>query len=378
MTSYTKHRLHVLDGMRGIAAIQVMVYHYYSDTHLSFLKNQFLAVDFFFILSGFVIFRAYGEQLRNGLAASQYLARRVSRLYPMMAIGLLLGLPALYGRAVADPANYTVRDILSTLTSNFSMLPYVQVQRPVAGHVSPYIGLFPGDAPLWSISFEMLASVSFLGLLRLRERQLRIFCIGTFSLLFIGAFFYGFTRYGRLFDMDRGWNYENFWGGFPRLFYGFSIGMLLYIWYSTAAPRRLEGLKISLSPLLLYGALVSMLAFPWFVEGLYALLVVSVIAPLLIWFGSLAACRDRPTVMASVFLGWISFPLYCFHVPVLAIVREIDSSLSFSGKYGLSPQLAAIAATIVLSITIGWIVDVLGIQQRLGALLGRGFDALAR
>src|SRR5271163_4255127 len=113
MTAYTKHRFHALDGMRGVAAIVVMNYHYYLDSHLRCLKNPFLAVDFFFILSGFVISHAYGEKLLNGLAAREYLARRISRLYPMMAIGILLGLPVLYTQTVSTPSDYTRHDLVS-------------------------------------------------------------------------------------------------------------------------------------------------------------------------------------------------------------------------------------------------------------------------
>jgi len=140
MTAYAKHRFHVLDGMRGVAAILVMLVHYYSDFYLRCLKNTFLAVDFFFVLSGFVIFHAYGEKLLNGLAASEYLARRVGRLYPMLALGLLIGLPAFYVHTVSSPGDYTRHDIVSTLASNFAMLPYIRGK----------MHLFPSDLPLWS------------------------------------------------------------------------------------------------------------------------------------------------------------------------------------------------------------------------------------
>src|SRR5208282_1510836 len=162
MTAYTKHRFHVLDGMRGIAAIVVMIYHYYLNLHFRCLKNPFLAVDFFFMLSGFVIYHAYGEKLLDGLAAREYLARRISRLYPMMAIGLLLGLPVLYVQTVSTSSDYTRHDLVSSVISNFAMLPYLTVKKQIVDQVSSRVGLFPVDGPLWSISFEMLASIAFL------------------------------------------------------------------------------------------------------------------------------------------------------------------------------------------------------------------------
>jgi peptidoglycan/LPS O-acetylase OafA/YrhL len=99
-------RFHVLDGMRGLAAILVTLHHYYycsesrapSSAHL---RGTFLAVDFFFILSGFVICHSYGEKLLGGMRPADYLARRIARLYPIMVFGLLLGLPEFYRSAVS-------------------------------------------------------------------------------------------------------------------------------------------------------------------------------------------------------------------------------------------------------------------------------------
>jgi peptidoglycan/LPS O-acetylase OafA/YrhL len=91
-TPYTKHRFHTLDGMRGIAAIVVMFIHclHLDGNYPGWLQNAFIAVDFFFILSGFVVYHAYAEKLKQGMQFRDYVARRVGRLYPLMAVGLLL------------------------------------------------------------------------------------------------------------------------------------------------------------------------------------------------------------------------------------------------------------------------------------------------
>src|ERR1700733_9805135 len=101
MTDYTKHRFYVLDGMRGIAAIIVMLYHFYLDMHLRYFKNSFVAVDFFFVLSGFVLCHAYGNKLLNGMSVGEFLARRIGRLYPLFALGVLMGVPFLWPTADA-------------------------------------------------------------------------------------------------------------------------------------------------------------------------------------------------------------------------------------------------------------------------------------
>jgi peptidoglycan/LPS O-acetylase OafA/YrhL len=117
------------------------------------LTNPFLAVDFFFVLSGFVIFHAYEEKLLHRLTASEYLARRLSRLYTLMAVGLLGGLPVLYMRTVSTPSDYTSYDLVSTLATNLAMSPYMSTKTQLVDHVRHNVGLFPSDTPLSSISF---------------------------------------------------------------------------------------------------------------------------------------------------------------------------------------------------------------------------------
>ncbi len=69
VTPYTKHRYHTLDGMRGIAAIFVMLFHYFASSGQKWLMNGFIAVDFFFVLSGFVVLHSYGQKLLSGMPA---------------------------------------------------------------------------------------------------------------------------------------------------------------------------------------------------------------------------------------------------------------------------------------------------------------------
>ena len=378
MTSYTKHRFHVLDGFRGIAAIMVMFFHYYNQLYLRCLKNQFLAVDFFFILSGFVVFHAYGEKLLNGMPKAEYIARRISRLYPMAVIGILIGVPAFYIHTVLTPTDFTRHDIISSLASNLALLPYLTEKTQLVDSVTRNVPIFPADTPLWSIFFEMLASICFLAHIHLREKQLRTFCITCLSVLFIASVFHGFTVHKRMFDMDAGWQTDNFLGGFPRLFYGFSAGMLIYLWRFSKAPLPIENMRVLINPWLLYGGLVVMLAFPSYMQGVYDLFAVAVLAPLLVWFGSISICRNRLTMKISEFLGWLSFPLYCLHMPVFEEMKILNGTLNFSGNFGISPQLAALVTTLLLSVIVGVTIDRLEVQRRFTNLLSRHFAALVR
>ena len=85
MTSYisSKPRYEILDGLRGVAAVMVLVYHicepHWGQTTQP-VAHGYLAVDFFFVLSGFVIGYAYDDRWSNGLSLKEFMKRRITRL----------------------------------------------------------------------------------------------------------------------------------------------------------------------------------------------------------------------------------------------------------------------------------------------------------
>lgn len=81
-------RFAVLDGWRGVCALVVALHHFHADGrffHLSFVRGAWLFVDFFFVLSGFVIAHAYGRRLTGAVAVPAFVARRLGRLWPLHA-----------------------------------------------------------------------------------------------------------------------------------------------------------------------------------------------------------------------------------------------------------------------------------------------------
>jgi peptidoglycan/LPS O-acetylase OafA/YrhL len=351
--------------MRGIAAIIVLLIHclhLQTDT-ANTLTNAFVAVDFFFILSGFVICHAYAEKLEQGMTFREYLARRIGRLYPLMAIGLLLGVPHLYHQVVAAPTDYTRRDLLVTLICNLAMLPYFSDRNSITPH-----GVFPTDAAIWSIAFEILASFTFPFLLRLDNKRLGKFCVAWLAVLVVASVLRGYASFTPpLFRPNAGFNVTNFIGGFPRVFFGFSCGMLLYRLSKDAAPWA-TSLKPA-NPWLLYAALTGLLVYPHMLIGLYSLFAIAVVAPLLVFIGSFSPCHDRVTLRVSEFLGWLSYPLYCVHTPVIDVVDRVYAKTDILTRAGIPETAATLTAAIIFSIGVGWLIDKLQVQRALTRLL---------
>ena len=354
--------------MRGIAALTVMVYHCFLHDNLRCFGNTFVAVDFFFILSGFVICHAYMDKLKEGMSVAEYVARRIGRLYPLMVIGLLLGAPIFYLKITAEPGDYPRRDFVVTLLNNLTMLPYLTVKKGVGS-------IFPSDNSLWSISFEMMASLCFPFLVQLDRKKLRIFCLSWLMVLILSAFLYAFTSHKHvLFDMNGGWTTENFFQGFARVFFGFSCGMLLYRLRRDAPTRNATK---SVSPWLLYIGLVGILLYPLIVHGAFTIFAAVIASPFLIWIGSLPISHDRITTRVSEFLGWLSYPLYCVHVPVLDTTRFLFTKTDFLSRSGVPEQVPALALALIVAIFVGLLIDHLQLQRRLTNLLRRGFAIVA-
>ena len=107
----SKSHFEVLDGLRGVAAIAVMLFHSYHAEGL--FHNAWSAVDLFFLLSGFVIAYSSDEHLQHGMPATQFLLRRLIRLYPMIVLGTLVGVSMLFSGTSRLMLSLTARSVLA-------------------------------------------------------------------------------------------------------------------------------------------------------------------------------------------------------------------------------------------------------------------------
>ena len=314
--SDSKPHYELLDGLRGVAALLVVWYHLFEAFATSPVDQRFnhgyLAVDFFFLLSGFVIGYAYDERWGRGLRMRDFIKRRLIRLHPMVVLGALLGAAAFFvqGSVRWNGEPVSTGMVLAALLCGLLLIP----AWPGAGHEVRGNGeMYPLNGPGWSLFFEYLGNLLYMLLLRrLPTRWLTLLVALTGAAL--AAFAIGdLSGYGHL---GVGWTLagSNFPGGMLRLLFAFPAGLLL--------ARRFRPVHIRGAFWLCSLSLAVLLAMPYvgseqnhLFNGLYDTLSTLLLFPLLLWLGASGHATDAATARICGFLGDISYPLYMVHYP---------------------------------------------------------------
>lgn len=291
-----------LDGLRGVAALAVVGSHFENlSGHSLHLQHSGVAVDFFFILSGFVIAQAYERRLAGTLTWRGYMALRLERLYPAILGGLALGVvAALAAGERLHPA----------MAAQLLLLPVV------FGPVLHGGELFPLNGPQWSLFLELAANALHAAVARwlTTPRLAAIVGLSAAALIWTSLTFGG---------LDVGWSRASFWGGPPRVMFGFGMGLLLFRLHAAgrAAPR--------VPFVLIVAALVVCLVrpFPEASLALDDLVIVLVALPTLVALAVRAPVPDRALGLMT-WLGARSYPLYAVHAPLLRICEALLDPLA--------------------------------------------------
>jgi peptidoglycan/LPS O-acetylase OafA/YrhL len=371
-----KQRYEILDGMRGIAAIIVMLFHYNIQHGYRMFHNVFTAVDFFFILSGFVILHSYGSKIQNGMTAPEFHIRRIARLLPLTAVGVILGLPAFLILINSSQTDFTLHGILGVVARNIFFMPAMNNNWFIADGAKITGQLFPTDGPLWSIFFEFVIGFGFIYFVRWKDLALAKLCALSFTAVVSYSLWNGHYVGNRTFDFDAGWGNNNFIGGFARVLFGFTCGMLIYrVTNSLAFPKlgeKLGHLRIWNAGLI-YSALILMLTFPFYIKGVYSLFEIGFLAPLLVVLGSRSTCKTLFMRRVSHYLGVLSFPLYCLHYPIMAGLKALVTATNFCDPASTAIVICAILITLISSFCITTVLERLAVQKRMIAALDSVF-----
>lgn len=286
-----KPHFEILDGLRGVAALAVVIFHFMeiviSDPKQNFIGHGFLAVDFFFCLSGFVIAYAYDGRIGD-MGWKAFFKTRLIRLHPLVIIGSVIGLLGyLFDPFAGQPLQGAGKTFLLFLASSLMVPLPIMPER--------YFNLFSFNAPSWSLFWEYVANIAYaLVLWKLSRRWLAIS-----TLLAAVAIYLVSHRAGNLLG---GWSGATFSDGGVRVAFSFLAGMLIYRsgWIIN---NRIGFIGLSL-------LLASAFLMPgnWLTEAL----IVTVMFPLVVMLG--AGSSVSPALRKiCVFSGRISYPLYMSH-----------------------------------------------------------------
>jgi peptidoglycan/LPS O-acetylase OafA/YrhL len=305
-------RLAGLDALRGIAALLVVGLHTNAVFGgLALFSKGYLGVDFFLILSGYLMARITEPRIAAGLTPQRFIVARYKRFWGMVALGSLIGIPYLWIRAGGEWWPF-----LPALIANFALLPW-----PVANL------LFALNIPAWTIFAELVANgAHVVALRRLSDRG-----IAALTLLLGGLTVWVAISWGNL---DVGARPGHVWAAIPRVFFAYCLGIALWRW------RKERALVPLPAPLVLLALPLAIVGSWW--SGWQAwhfdIVFVALLCPLVI---STATRLTRQT-----WLGWlsaaISFPLFATHLPILEAVRELGG-----GKELAVPLAFAVALAIV-------------------------------
>ncbi len=324
MIHQTKKHFEFLDAMRGVAAIAVVLFHFMEiaqpDYRNSFIPHSYLAVDFFFCLSGFVIAYAYDQKLVK-IGLKQFFLLRLLRLHPLVIIGTLIGLLAFIYDPFSNLAgSFSVLQKIGMFISGITLIPYPAIPER-------YFNLFHLNPPTWSLFWEYIANIAYaLVLVRIPKKFLWGIVLLGAAALSAESFRSGYLAVG--------FGGDNFWGGGIRLWFSFSMGLLIFR-SNWTIPNRL--------PFFIVLALLASVFFIPFSElyGKYIdPLIVIFYFPLLLMLGVGGASIGGWIKKSCQFLGEISYPLYIIHYPFIWIF------MSYVERY--HPSIAQMSDIIVV------------------------------
>ena len=341
----TKPHYNILDGLRGVAAITVVCFHLFeafATSHLDQRINHgYLAVDFFFILSGFVVGYAYDDRWGK-MKTKDFIKRRIIRLHPMVVMGAIIGAIMFYTQG-CDAWDVSVVPIVALLIA--TVLNIFLIPATTGSEIRGVGEMFPLNGPSWSLFFEYIGNILYA--LFIRKLPTKALAVLVFV---VGCGLAAFAILGPLGDICVGFSLTGteFTGGSLRLLFSFSAGLLLSRIFKPANIKGafwICGLSI-----------VALLAVPriggadhlW-MNGLYDTVCCVLFFPLLVYLGASGKSMDKYTTQVCKFLGDISYPLYIVHYPFIYLYFAWVKNNDLTFEESLPGAAGVVIGSIVLA-----------------------------
>ena len=328
----SKPRYEILDGLRGVAALMVVVFHCF-ETYVPVFKTQivnhgYLAVDFFFVLSGFVIGYAYDDRW-DKMTTWGFFKRRLTRLHPMVIAGMVVGAALFFFASGYFPKTLEVEGWKFALCFVMGLL---MIPCGNGLDIRGWGELNSFNGPQWTLTFEYIGNILYAFILRhLPKMALAALCVCCAFLtldLTLGWDVFGFFPDGPQYTVIGGWSLtgQQIYIGFTRLLYPFLCGLLI----SRILPGRRNESNPSGSPIHLRGGfwwcslvLVAVFSIPCIggdygvPDGIFQAACILLIFPLVVLAGAGSVTTDRRSTAVCKWLGDISYPIYITHYPIM-------------------------------------------------------------
>ena len=348
--SDSKNHFEILDGLRGVAAVMVVIFHLFDafsgDNHLiKIINHGYLAVDFFFLLSGFVIGYAYNDRW-NKMSLKVFLKRRLIRLHPMVIMGMVIGAICFYFGAspILFPQLSQVPfwKVLLTMFVGFTLLPL-----PTSMDIRGWGEMHPLNGPAWTLFFEYVGNILYGVFIR------RISNTFLSLLVFLSAcvlIHLAITSPNG--DVFGGWSIEpaQFRIGITRLLFPFLAGVLLS---RLKKPSRIKN-AFALSVLMI----IVVLSLPrvggtenlW-LNGLYESFSIVILFPLIVYIGASGEIKNVVSLKICRFFGNISYPIYIIHFPLIYIYSAwvVDNDISLQNGWPMGLLLLVVTVLMALA-----------------------------
>lgn len=343
-----KKHYEILDALRGVAAIIVVAFHAFEafaggNRFVQIINHGYLAVDFFFLLSGFVVAYAYDDRW-DIMTEWEFYKRRLIRLQPMVIMGMLIGAALFYFQAsdILFPqiAGTPLWKLLLVMVIGCTLLPI-----PISMDIRGWSEMHPLDGPAWSLFFEYIANI----LYALFVRKFSNTVLSIFVFLF-GVLLLNYTVMGPKGDVIGGWslNWEQMNIGFTRLLYPFFAGVLL---------SRLGKLVHIKGAFWICSILITAILFiprigdedSLWMNGLYEGICIIFMFPLIVAIGAGGEIKSAFSIKICKVLGEISYPIYIIHYPLIYWYTAwvVDNKVSLVDGYLIG--IGVVVASIIIA-----------------------------
>ena len=307
-----------MQTLNRVAALLVIWYHVFEGFATSPIDQRFnhgyLAVDFFFILSGFVIGYAYDDRWKTSMTIKDFIKRRLIRLHPMVVMGAVLGAITFYiqGCEKWDGTQVSISMLVLAMLLNLFLIPAV----PGSGHEVRGNGeMYPLNGPSWSLFFEYIGNLLYaLCIRRMSTKALTVLVI----FAGIGLASFAISNLSGFGHLGVGWSLldYNLLGGFLRLLFSFSMGLLMSRVFKPVHIRGAFWICSLTIAVLLSVPHIGGTEALW-MNGIYDSVCSIIIFPILVYLGAAGKTTDKGTSRICKFLGDISYPLYIVHYPFM-------------------------------------------------------------